>query len=260
MKLPANHEENFRLEFAKIVTSQSVSKDFLAKIQPSKNVSLETVLEVYSSGYLVRLKESLGETYETVWSVLGDEAFFSICEKYIKRTKSTSYNLSDYGLDFSLFLKLEVSEFPFLPVLAEFEWEFRNLFHSKGSSFLGSPSLPKDSSVIDMRIEFVQPVIFREHEFSVYPFWKNRKSNSFAELNFEWNQPEFLLMMKKGSEISSESISGWEFKLARLLREGKTLLEASEIIESEIPNPESVSTFFSRLLQGGFIQDIQCEY
>ena len=35
-----------------------------------------SALEVYRRAYVARLTEALGDTYEAVWSVLGDDVFF----------------------------------------------------------------------------------------------------------------------------------------------------------------------------------------
>ncbi|MFX5734457.1 DNA-binding domain-containing protein, partial [Acinetobacter baumannii] len=85
----------------------------------------------YRRGYRARLTEALGETYEAVWRVLGDEEFFSATRSFIAEEPSRSYNLSDYGQRFPDFLSARYQqEAGFLGHLAHLEWAFKSCFHS----------------------------------------------------------------------------------------------------------------------------------
>src|SRR6476619_4133535 len=72
---------------------------------PGGHLSEKEAFEVYALGYKARLTESLGETYESIWKFAGDQIFFEVCEDYISRQSSISYNLNDYGFTFPDFLK-----------------------------------------------------------------------------------------------------------------------------------------------------------
>ncbi len=119
---------------------------------PAGSLQPKEALEVYRQGYPARLFEALGETYETLWKVLGDEDFEALCLDYISLHPSSSPNLTDYGEDFSKYLlqKKEIfEESVLLSDLAHFEWEFKECFHSA----FESPLVELSSAIFSEPIE-----------------------------------------------------------------------------------------------------------
>ncbi|MDO8494631.1 MAG: DNA-binding domain-containing protein [Deltaproteobacteria bacterium] len=143
---------DFQKRFVRSVL-RSKSDPALAKtIRPGGTLpGPAAVLKVHREGYFARLTEQLGETYEAVWSVLGDQKFFQLCREYIRKHPSIFYNLSDYGAEFPLFLEKqkEAKKFPFLPDLALFEWGFKEVFHG------------------------AEPLVFTS-EYQILPIWRRR--------------------------------------------------------------------------------------
>ncbi len=105
----------------------------LNAFHPGGTLTADHALEVYSRGHVARLTEALGETFEAVWWVAGDEAFFRLAKNFILAHPSTFYNLSSYGRTFSDYLKKETPfpNLPFLPHLARYEWTFKEMFHTR---------------------------------------------------------------------------------------------------------------------------------
>ena len=67
----------------KSIISQKIDPQLLNGIIPGGNLSTQEALEVYLNGYPARLTDALGQVYEAVWPVLGDEEFFRVCREYI---------------------------------------------------------------------------------------------------------------------------------------------------------------------------------
>jgi len=127
-------------------------------------------VEVYSYGYPARLFEALGETFETVWKVLGDEDFQSLCLVYIKKHPSKSRNLSDYGESFSEFIEghLPQEEARGLLVdLARFEWAFKECFHSPYEPSADIPDL-RETEPECLRFTVMKSVMAIQVEYQVY--------------------------------------------------------------------------------------------
>lgn len=246
---------DFRRNFASSLLSGRWTKELDPEILPAGTLDSFSALNVYSIGYDARLTEALGETYETVWRVLGDETFFEACREFIKSNDSKSYNLSDYGKEFTSFLDASFSEIPFLHELAEFERIVAFLFHLPPVFAVDLTEKILGKRPEDLRFVFSESCIFLRNEFSVSELWKNR-NREFQDLS-KVKEKEYLLLGKKGEELKIESLKESEWILGRKLKEGKTLLEALNESEFLPSDPGFVSVFVSKLVQGGFIQDIR---
>src|SRR5688572_29447575 len=78
--------------FAKAVyLSKKNPEELLHEIIPGGSLDVKGALGVYQNGYPARLTEQLGETFEAVWWVLGDEDFLTVCRTYIAENGSQSY-------------------------------------------------------------------------------------------------------------------------------------------------------------------------
>ncbi len=111
---------------------ESPPSRLVASITPGGSLLSADSLDVYRHGFIVRLTESLGDIYEAVWWVTGDEEFFRLAKMFILSKPSHAYNLSSYGHEFPEFLRIErpLPDLPFLPDLAQFEWLFKDIFHT----------------------------------------------------------------------------------------------------------------------------------
>ncbi|TGK12863.1 DUF2063 domain-containing protein [Leptospira fletcheri] len=245
----------FRRNFAVSLLSEGWTIELDPEILPAGTLDSFSALNVYSLGYGARLTEALGETYETVWRVLGDETFFEACQEFIKRNDSKSYNLSDYGKEFPSFLGASFPEIPFVRELAEFERIIAFLFHLPPVFAVDLTEKIAGKSPGDLRFVFSESCIFLRNEFSVRELWKNRNLE-FQDLS-NVKEEERLLLGKKGEEFRIESLNESEWALGTKLKEGKTLLEALNESEFLPSDANFVSVFVSKLVQGGFIQDIR---
>ena len=132
---------------------------------------------VYRTGHIVRLTEALGETFEAVWWVAGDEHYFQLAKEFLLAHPSASYNLSDFGISFPNFLdkRQPFSDLPFLADLARFEWLFKEVFH-----------LPPHTGLTPE--QFQEPTLSGNVAFDLWPFhpaYFNRRIQSMKFGNFE---------------------------------------------------------------------------
>lgn len=207
--------------------------------------SSQQALEVYARAYHATLTEALGENFEGVWSVVGDDNFFALCDDYIRENPSHSYNLSDYGHHFPYYLaqRAESKNLPFLADLARFEWIFKEIFHSEKteeSNIHISPDLP---------LRFSSSTQIFSSDFSVYQLWENRKQqlDSMPDSVF---QPQRLLLYKdKAHKIWVQTLEDWEFAILSLLKDGKSISSSlSQVIDSiGIPDESKLQNFFYNL-------------
>lgn len=218
-------------------------------IAPGGTLNSNESVAVYSRAYTLRLTEALGEIYEAVWRVLGDDAFFEVAADYIKANPSKSHNLSHYGALFPEFLAARFPETELLHDLAIFEWKFAELFHKAEETGLEATELAGMTPAA--RIEFVDSLFLLDARGPVYSIWQLREHPEPPELDFSLQEAVFACK-KNGQIFIRESTSG-ELQLARYLHEGRTIENA--LAESSI-TPSEVEGFFSFVAQARLIRRI----
>ena len=230
---------------------------FVGSVTGGGKLTAREAVEVYARGYVARLTEALGETYEACWRVLGDEHFQALCRDYIARFPSLSYNLSDYGADMPAFMTgrdfgLEV---PFLPDLARYEWEFKELFHAAPAAGLDPAALAgrvKDES----RLVFHPASRLLELGHRVYGIWKRDRADETPLERSDWEGEQRLVLYKKeGNDVHVRVLSATEHAALSALRAGRPLGEA---LESAPGMDETVAArLFAFVADAGLIGDVR---
>ena len=242
--------KSIQSKFADGVTQSN--PEILKSVIPISDLTPEQCIEIYRRGYFARLTESLGETFEATWWVLGDDAFFELCQSFIHANPSRVYDLSDYGQSFPEFLESNslANGLPFAGDLARFEWSFKEVFHS--------PNIFPNG--VDWAKVVAEPGahLFRisssahlfESKYAVYDIWKMRASSADA-LTLDIHQKSRLLVFKHQSQVMVRNLEKDEFCLLDNLSNGASLensIEAVLKIDSQI-GADRVQDLFSTIRQ-----------
>lgn len=202
---------------------------FVAAVTGGGKLSARESVEVYARGYVARLTEALGETYEACWRVLGDEGFFAAAKDYIGRTPSLSYNLSDYGAGFAAHLESDeelAAAAPYLGDLARYEWEFKELFHLAPRAGLSAADLAARAKP-DSRFRFGGALRLLALKHRVYDLWRRDRADDTPIADAEWAGEQRLALYKKeGNPIFVRELSAPEHAALEALIAGRTLDEA----------------------------------
>lgn len=198
--------------------------------QPAGKLTEEGAFAVYQRGYVARLTDMLGETFENVWKVLGDDDFFRIAEDFIRATPSQSYNLSHYSEKFIEFLRThELSaEFTFLPDLARVAWLKKELFDVATEQGLGGPEVLQ---LLEQNkpANFVSSMRMVKSEYTIHDLWSALSIGSAAPE--EWNEPQFLVLYKSDSQVYLKPLNALCYETLEAIADGKGLLTACEKLE-----------------------------
>lgn len=214
---------------------RSEVSEFDSVINPIRNLSILQCIEIYSRGYVARLTESLGETYEATWWILGDDEFFKLCREYIRDHPSQTFDLSDYGVSFSEFLKERLTqlEIPFISDLAKFELEFKKIFHAPNLV----SSAPSGTMVgDDTCFRLSSSASFVESKFPIYSIWKLRGTSLEHLANLNFKNPENLLLFKKDSQVFIHSLRKDESCVVKSLANANTLGGTLNLLLQQFPN------------------------
>ena len=202
--------------------------DLVAAVTGGGALTAAEAVEVYRGGYPARLTDALGETYETCWRVLGDEAFFAAARAYISRFPSRSHNLSDYGSDFPEFLEsLPVAEdAPYLGDLARYAWTFKELFHEKPHAGL-EPAILAAKAHPNAVLRFGTAMRLLSLRHRVYGIFRRDNEDETPIEETAWKGAERLILYKKeGNPIYVRELTAPEHAALTALTAGRPLADA----------------------------------
>lgn len=237
--------KNFQIKFLESLNSEETTQELDAEIQAIGKLSVSDVLKIYRQDYVFRLTEALGEFYESIWFVLGDETFLKVAQEYIKTHPSTVLDLSLYGRDFPAYLKntIHFQEFPFLYELANLELAYWDFFHSKVIPFDDPWDSINQENLADLKLVFPKGTSILSSEYSLASIFMARKNK--LEEDFEWDKAEYALMYKSYDQVGLIKLSEHQKLIIEKLLEGKSISDALNI-DVEI-GPDEVSKIFMLL-------------
>lgn len=195
------------------------------------SLTISEAFDVYRKGYVARLTEALGETYETLWKFLGDDGFFQLAEKYIKENPSQDPNLSNYGIQFPKFIsrQSDLAEYGYLKELAFLDWTRAWLFHQKTEKGLRQNDLAQSLNE-KSKVQLVNSFLWLKSAFPLFSLWK--------AIHQELDPPDFsknenVLLYKKDDQVYLIAATNGQIAILENLRSGKSLEEAIEAGEEQ---------------------------
>lgn len=238
----------FNQIFIKAVSrpSEDLNKQILPCIKKNHKLPARDALKVYQEDYQYRLLDALKNTYKATHFILGDEDFSFLCFDYIKTHFSTSPDLDDYGESLSIFSsKHELGDsYIFLTELLAFEWQYRLLFHHAHQKGLESNSL---LSSPNRTITLVESHFLFESSFAIRELF-NLKDHEESDHEFDFKQPQCLLLLKNETRIVFQLLSKGQFEIMKKLQ-GQTTL--GELVQNAPANltPDEIQDLFAKLAE-----------
>lgn len=232
----------FQDEFLISVQENKLQADISEEIIPIGHLNPDRVIKIYNSDYFARMTEALGETFESVWFVLGDEDFFKLAKSYIINHPSTVKDLANYGLDMPSFIEeMELLEdWPFLRDLAEFELKFWKMFHSDYPVI--EPLTVDPLKLSDTKFCFENIVLFQS-SWDVVGIWRKRESVA-DEVEIDWDKKIFYLIYRHEVSVHLLKLTENQYSLLLSMQKGSELGKALESVEI---SSEEVQELFSKL-------------
>jgi hypothetical protein len=195
------------------------------------SLSPEEGFAVYQRAYIARLTEALGDTYESVWKVLGDSIFFDVCEKFIVAHGSQAYNLSDYSVKFIDYLISQSAsvEFPFLSDLAHLNWLHKEVFHRPQETGLSGNALMALLEKDQGRAMTIEAFELFKSEYCVFDIWKALKENTTPPESFL--QKQFMVLYKSDHQVYVKQLTERQYKSFESIRMGLPIMDALDSLE-----------------------------
>jgi len=221
-------------------------------------------LSVYAGGYVARIREAIGETFEAVRCAIGEDAFSVLAAEYSGRFGYEHYNLNHAGIHFQKFLKKSslVARYPYLPELARFEWEVWQAFHAfdvepmKSEELAGIPLKKWEKA----RVVFQPSVRIVVSAWPVIDLWmaKNDAAADFAAISVRGAQTA--LVGRKGDQVRCEALDPARAVLLDALMKGRLLGAACGILAKQNGDEEiPIAVWFANWIGDGLIQACRFE-
>jgi hypothetical protein len=215
-------------------------------------------LRVYTTGYPVRVHDSLAETYPALAHWVGEPAFDALAHRYAAAMPLTSYNLNDAGAQMAAFLRHDVltGDRPFLPDLAELEWRVARAFHASERPPLDPRALPWTvDQWANAVLQFQPSVAVVASAWPVLDLWTARDTPRDA-IDIELHgHPDHIVIRRTALIVRCESVMADEALALQLLLDGCCLGETTERLEADGLDPSAVLAWFSRWTSAGMIAD-----
>ena len=255
--------DQFQHSFTESIVGTSLNHQIAGAVIPGGDLSVLDAVEVYRRGYRARLTEALGETFEAVWWVLGDDGFFRLADRYLHAYPSRSHNLSDVGEHLPAYLKEteESQEFPFLPELARFEWMFKELFHTGQHDSVPPERIQSLIATSDASVMFGAAVRLFESPYAVYSVWNRKQTAPDDRSSLVLDREQRLLLYKKNRQILVKEVDGAELQVLSSLMAGQTIAQAIGTALDRFGEISHVciETLFPFIFHAGIMQAIHVE-
>jgi len=206
-------------------------------------------LHVYVAGYPARALEALAETFPAVAHVVGEGAFRALVQRYVDAIPLRSYNLNDAGAALPQFLADDVltTTLPFLPDLAQLEWQVAQAFHADDEPAL-EPATLADWTPAQWEhavLRFQPWVGLVVSKWPIREIWQCR-TMAVEDIDVDLrNRPDRVLVRRAKHAVECESIDPAEAAALAALIEGHALGKVLASLVAE-DDPNSVFRWFAR--------------
>jgi len=239
------NQKQFNLIFVDMVKNQTApSEELLSHIIDSPKLSAIRAIEVYQEDYLARLTEALKNTYRGIYSLIGEEDFIQLAQGYIASVPSLSSDLDDYGDKFSEFCSQHslCNDYNFLSSLAQFEWEFRLLFHKEKSIGLSAEKI-QAAIVEELELTLVNSCKLMTFNYLISELYALKDVSEENSSAFDYEQREWLVLYKKDQFIMIKTLSQSQWEFLKYLDSPKAILAWISMAQDKIEVSEIQELF-----------------
>ena len=220
-----------------------VHLELIAQIKDGPKLCATKALEVYQQDYYARLTEALKNTFEAVYSLVGTEDFLVIACDYIKTYTSCSADLDDYGNHLSSFLLTHpfINDYPFLAELADFEWNFKEIFHTEQMLGLDNQTLMEILKSELSVVQLVDSLKILNYNYQINSLYQLKDEN--IEGPFDYKIPEYLIMIKNNLLVQIHQLSKNQWLLVKNLLTPNSFLDIFQNAPAKMTPVEIQSLF-----------------
>lgn len=243
------------------IQSQQHSLTSSAWLNPQGGVAGDERMDVYAEGYLARVMEALAEVFETIYHLMGRDAFIELSESYIHAHPSHSYNLNFIGEHMAAFIqKASASgKLPFLSDLARLEWNVAQAFHAVSEDVFNPASLEtvKEDDWDRLKVVFQPSVSTVSSQWPILDIWKARHT-PLKEIHIDIvDRPQNVLVYRRALEVMCQLIDTTQADLIGALINKRSLGDSCAVLAERLGVDEPpVGEWFSSWVGQGILKGV----
>ena len=202
-------QKEFNEKFVSLIR-KSLPDDFselLDHIKDGAKISAARAIEIYQEDYHARLSDALKNTFPSIHYLIGDDLFNKLGNDYIAANASHFSDLDQYGDNFSHFLIHHnlLVDYVFLSELADFEWNFREVFHLPMNEGADGLKLMEMFTNADLKLQLVNSARVLHYSYQITKLYALKDCDDSE--HFDFQIPEYILMNKTGQKVKTHILS-----------------------------------------------------
>ncbi|MBY0339705.1 MAG: DNA-binding domain-containing protein [Rhodocyclaceae bacterium] len=189
-------------------------------------------IATYRRSILANLANAVVETYPLLQNILGIDFVQEAARVYAIDRLSHSGDLNAYGGDFSGFLACysPAREYPWLPAVADMEWRIQLIYGAKDAPALNLSAFqsvpPEQWEALKFGMDPGHALI--KSDWPLGRIWEVNQPGYSDDMRVEFNEPQSILLHRKGFDTAVDSLTQGEFDFLSHLSQGDTLGQAVE--------------------------------
>ena len=198
-------------------------------------------LSVYRGSIVGSLTAALGEVYPVCRRLVGETFFGVLARAFVRRERSRSPNLDDYGEAFGDFLAgfAPAATIPYLPDVARLEWQWHRAFYGPDSEALELDALAGSVALADpdrVVFQLQKNATLVESRYPVHLIWRANQPDHDGEEVVDLSKGGVsLLVWRRGTDRLIEPLEPRERCLLQALAQGLMLGDVGLRLASEHP-------------------------
>ena len=215
-------------------------------------------LAVYHHAYRAQLMDCLRDTFERVWTWLGDDGFETAGQRHIELHPPHGWTLADYGNGFDRTLRDLHPGDPELPELAWLDWSLRRAFDGPDANSVEGVDLSRVNwnTAILCLVPTIRIASISTNCAAIWTALSEGKSPPGVQ---RLAAPMALRVWRLGLTPRFRSIDALEQQALQLVMDGTTFGGLCDIIESVAHSKaaEVAGRFLASWLQDGLIASVE---
>ena len=200
-------------------------------------------LSIYANAYVGRLIEALENDYPVLKTLLGEDSFYELCQRYIAQHPSIYTSLRWFGQHMPAFLQdvQSYSEKPYLAEMAEFEWTLVNSFNAADQESIHESDVAQVPAEKwpELGFGFHPSVYTFPYQWNILPIWWAHKERQPLPKTQQLSAPETCLVWRRGLKTLFRTLENDEVLLLTAARDAADFSQLCELLSEQIGEIEA---------------------
>ena len=236
-------------DFHDAILNDNISNYLCSNIN-EKNFHSHEVINIYKNTVLENLSNSLLVIFPILEKFIGNKCFKALAYNYIKHTPPTE-GLLFYGSTFNEYINQisELNHFPFLPDLANFEFQKHQSYHAKKASVLTINELSNDITITDDAFLLTSYFDLKSLE--------NFSNNNSKTCNTKPQKQTYnILIYRQNYDILSTYVTQSEYLFVKAIKEYSNIDKAFNFLINKGLSQKQLSELLLSIINKGIVKNI----